>query len=44
MILAGEIGSGSRIKVDDHGRTMRAIQVIDDKTVNPFKPYGASEG
>jgi hypothetical protein len=36
MILAAEIGSGSRIKVDDHSRTMRAIQVIELKTVNPF--------
>ncbi len=36
MVLAAEVGPGSRIKVDDRGRTMRAIQVIDHRTVNPF--------
>jgi hypothetical protein len=35
-VLAAEIGPGSRIKVDDHGSIMRAVQVIDLKTVNPF--------
>ena len=37
MVLAVEIGSGSQIKVDDRGRTMRAVQVIDQKTINPFE-------
>jgi len=36
MGLAAEVGPGSRIKVDDHGLTMRAIQVIDHHTINPF--------
>lgn len=36
IVLAAEIGPGSRIKVDVRGRIMRAIQVIDHKTVNPF--------
>jgi hypothetical protein len=36
MVLAAEVGPGSRIKVDDHGMTMRVIQVMDHKTVNPF--------
>jgi hypothetical protein len=36
MTLAAEIGARSRIKVDDHGRTMRAVQVIELRTVNPF--------
>jgi hypothetical protein len=36
MVLAAEIGPGSSIKVDDCGRIMRAIQVIDHITINPF--------
>lgn len=36
MILAAEIGPGSRLKVDDRGRVMRAIQMLDHKTLNPF--------
>lgn len=36
MVLGAEVGPGLRIKVYDHGRTMRAIQVIDHRTVNPF--------
>lgn len=36
MVLAAEIGPGSRIKVADRGLIMRAVQVIDHKTINPF--------
>jgi hypothetical protein len=36
MVLAAELGQGSRVKIDDHGRMMRAIQVIELKTINPF--------
>jgi hypothetical protein len=36
MVLAVEIGPGSSIKVDHRERIMRAIQVLDHKTINPF--------
>ena len=36
VVLAAEVGPGSRIKVDDRGRVIRAVQVIDLKTINPF--------
>jgi hypothetical protein len=33
MIMASEIGPGSRIEVDHRRRNMQAVQVIDRKTV-----------
>jgi hypothetical protein len=37
-VLAGEIGPGSKIRIKAHGKAVRAIQIIDFKTTNPFAP------
>jgi hypothetical protein len=36
MFLGAELGPGSRVRVDDHGKTMRALQVVELRTTNPF--------